>query len=261
MDAGLVVDNRYRLDQLLGNGGTGAVFRARDLTLDRDVAVKVLGAERRADPDARRRFLEGAQAVARLKHPSIVAILDCGTSPDGGAFVVMELVRGEDLRRALLTDGRIGAARTARILASVCGAVETAHRDGVLHGDLKPENILLPAGGADAKVLDFGAPGIVVGTPAYMAPEQVQGAAPDARTDVFSLGVIAFEMLSGYLPYGRGSRAEIALAQARGIPPLRAADVSPAIERAVRAALDPDPDRRPGTPQAFAHLINAAIGI
>lgn len=283
-----VVDGKYRLEQLLGRGGMGAVYRARDMRLDRLVAVKVVRAELLGDLEARRRFRREAQIVARLQHPSIVAIFDYGTFPDGGAFLVMELVQGEDLRRVLLREGRMDALRTARILTSVCGGIEAAHRAGVLHRDLKPENILLPGGDTDAKVLDFGvaklitderprehvngttapdaatvltAAGMIVGTPAYMAPEQFHGAAPDARTDVFSLGVIAYEMLSGELPFGRGSLADVILAQSRGVPPLRAGDVSPAIERAVRAALDPDADRRPGTPQAFAHLINAAVGI
>jgi hypothetical protein len=279
-----VVDGKYRLEQLLGRGGMGAVYRARDMRLDRLVAVKVVRAELLGDLDARRRFRREAQLVARLQHPSIVAIFDYGTLPDGGAFLVMELVRGEDLRRVLLREGRMEPPRAAKILTSVCAAIEAAHREGVLHRDLKPENILLPGGGTEAKVLDFGvakliaddppkdyeagtpdaaavltAAGTIVGTPAYMAPEQFHGAATDARTDVFSLGVIAYEMLTGELPFGRGSMAEVVLAQARGALPLRP-DVSPALERAVRAALDPDADRRPGTPQAFSHLINAAVG-
>ena len=282
-----VVDDKYRLEQLLGRGGMGAVYRARDLRLDRRVAVKVVRAELLGDPEARRRFRREAQLVARLQHPSIVSIFDYGSLPDGGAFLVMELVKGEDLRRLLLREGRLEAPRAARILTSVCSAIEAAHREGVLHRDLKPENILLPAGEADAKVLDFGvakliaedrahedtgdalvpdaatvvtAAGTIVGTPAYMAPEQLRGAAPDGRTDVFSLGVIAYEMLSGELPFGRGTLADVVLAQTRGVAPIAGGDVSPAVERAVRAALDPDADRRPATPQAFAHLINAAVG-
>jgi predicted Ser/Thr protein kinase len=281
-----VVDGKYRIEQLLGRGGMGAVYRARDIRLDRLVAVKVVRAELLGDPDARRRFRREAQIVAKLHHPSIVAIFDYGTFPDGGAFLVMEFVRGEDLRRVLLREGRIDALRAARILTSVCGAIEAAHREGVLHRDLKPENILLPGDDADAKVLDFGvaklvtedrgrpqakevaasegsavltADGTVVGTPAYMAPEQFHGMSTDARTDVFSLGVIAYEMLSGTLPFGRGTFADVVVAQSRGVPAL-GGDVSPALERAVRAALERDADRRPATPQALAHLINAAIG-
>jgi tRNA A-37 threonylcarbamoyl transferase component Bud32 len=280
-----VIENKYRLEQLLGRGGMGAVYRARDMRLDRLVAVKVVRAELLGDREARRRFHREAQIVARLQHPSIVAIFDYGNLPGGGAFLVMELIRGEDLRRLLLRDGRLEPHRAARILADVCGAIEAAHREGVLHRDLKPENILLPAGDGPAKVLDFGvaklmtdertdapdlaaaeaatvvtAAGTIVGTPAYMAPEQFHGAAPDTRTDVFSLGVIAFEMLSGELPFGRGSVADVVLAQSRGVPALRGDGLSPAIERAIRTALHADADRRPASPQAFSYLLNAAMG-
>ena len=283
-----VVDKKYRLEQLLGRGGMGAVYRARDMRLDRLVAVKVVRAELLGDREARRRFHREAQIVARLQHPSVVAIFDYGNLPGGGAFLVMELVRGEDLRRVLLREGRLEPQRAARILTNVCSAIEAAHREGVLHRDLKPENILLPGGDAPAKVLDFGvaklitedrpesgddpdvepativtAAGMIVGTPAYMAPEQFRGTSPDARTDVFSLGVIAYEMLSGELPFGRGSVADVVLAQSRGLPALHAGDggdLSPAIERAIRTALDADADRRPPSPQAFSHLLNAAMG-
>jgi eukaryotic-like serine/threonine-protein kinase len=278
-----VLDEKYRLEQLLGRGGMGAVYRARDMRLDRLVAVKVVRAELLGDMDARRRFRREAQIVARLQHPAIVAVFDYGTLPDGGAYLVMELIKGEDLRRVLVREGRLEPARAARILSSVCGAIEAAHRQGVLHRDLKPENILLPGDDVEAKVLDFGVAkiidhdrrdatmadagtvltveGAVVGTPAYMAPEQLRGQTPDARTDVFSLGVIAYEMLTGNLPFGRGSLADVILAQARGVSPDGIDGLPPPLVRAVRMALEPDPDRRPASPQAFAHLIGAAGGM
>jgi serine/threonine protein kinase len=280
-----VLDGKYRLEQLLGRGGMGAVYRARDMRLDRLVAVKVVRAELIGDPEARRRFRREAQIVARLQHPGIVAIHDYGTLADGAAYLVMELVRGEDLRRVLVREGRLDPRRASLILSSVCGAIEAAHRQGVLHRDLKPENILLPGGEVHAKVLDFGVAkviagdrheetiasgeaativtveGAVVGTPAYMAPEQLRGAAPDARTDVFSLGVIAYEMLTGNLPFGRGTLADVILAQARGMPPEAVQTLPPPLARAVRSALEPDPDRRPPSPQAFAHLFGAAGGL
>jgi serine/threonine-protein kinase len=173
-----------------------------------------------------------------------------------------------------------------QILNAVCAAIGAAHREGVLHRDLKPENILLPSGGGAAKVLDFGvaklvtedavdasesgvsstqaptaltAAGMIIGTPAYMAPEQFKAVDADARTDVFSLGVVAYEMLSGELPFGRGSLADVVLAQARGVPAMPADLVPASAERAIRAALDQDPDRRPPTPQAFATMLSAAL--
>ena len=174
--------------------------------------------------------------------------------------------------------------RVVRILDAVCAAIAAAHREGVLHRDLKPENILLPGGSggtADAKVLDFGvakvieneegmlasqdsptlmtAPGMIIGTPAYMAPEQFNFGQPDARTDVFSLGVIAYEMVSGELPFGRGTLTEVVLAHARGVPPMPKGIAAPGLERAIRTALETDPDRRPASAQAFALLVGSAV--
>ncbi len=269
-----VIDNKYRIDQLLGRGGMGAVYRSRDVRLDRQVAVKVVRPDLLDDNDARRRFRREAQLVARLQHPGIVSIFDFGTLDSGGAYLVMELVRGEDLRRVLHREGRLDAARAVRILSAVCAAIDAAHQDGVLHRDLKPENILLPGGTADfsvAKVLDFGVAklvaepphgieqdrsdvhatltmaGTIVGTPAYMAPEQLRAAPPGPRTDVFALGVIAYEMLTGDLPFGRGTLTDVVLAQARGPRPLRDVDaaIEPSLENAVKLALSLDPQGRP----------------
>ena len=273
------MDGKYRLEHLLSRGGMGSVYRAKDVRDGRLVALKEVPAELLGDEAARERFLRQVQLIARVDHPAVAAIYDFGASPDGGAYVVMELVRGEDLRHVLQREGRLEPRRALSILTTVCRAVEAAHREGVLHNDLKPENILLPEGGVEAKVVDFGianviddvhpssiasgplsaAPAMIVGTPAYMAPEQLRGGRLDGRTDVFSLGVIAYEMLTGELPFGRGSLAEIVLAHARGVPPMRGA--APALARAVRAALEPEPDRRPASPQALAHLLSAAAAI
>jgi hypothetical protein len=277
------VDNKYRIEQLLGRGGMGAVYRARDMRLDRFVALKVVRADLLGDPEARRRFRREAQIVARLQHPSIVAVFDYGTFADGGAYLIMELVRGEDLRHVLQRQGRLDIVESMRILTAVCAAIGAAHREGVLHRDLKPENILLPEGGSPPKVLDFGvaklvgeepkeegerephtvltAAGMIVGTPAYMAPEQFHAVAADARTDVFSLGVVAYEMLAGELPFGRGTLADVVLAHSRGAPPMPPNVIPRSAERAIRMALDPDPDRRPASPQAFATLLAASLEV
>ncbi len=281
-----VIDNKYRIEQLLGRGGMGAVYRARDMRLDRLVAVKVVRPELLEDQDARRRFRREAQIVARLQHPGIVSIFDFGTLAGGGAYLVMELVRGEDLRRVLHREGRLEPARAVKILAAVCAAIEAAHQEGVLHRDLKPENILLPGGDIEAKVLDFGVAklvadqnrgdgadqgetqaaltmaGTIVGTPAYMAPEQLCAMPLDSRTDVFALGVIAYEMLCGDLPFSRGSLTDVVLAQARGAQPLTERDpaIPAALDRAVRRALDMTPEARPATPHAFASDVAQALG-
>jgi hypothetical protein len=278
-----VIDNKYRIEQVLGRGGMGAVYRARDMRLDRLVALKVVRPELLEDGDARRRFKREAQIVARLQHPGIVSIFDFGTLPGGGAYLVMELVRGEDLRRVLHREGRLDTARAVRIVTAVCGAIEAAHHQGVLHRDLKPENILLPGGDVEAKVVDFGVAklledrggevpaepqatltvaGTIVGTPAYMAPEQLRADTPDARTDVFALGVIAYEMLCGELPFSRGSLTDVILAQARGAQPLLARNpaLAPALDRAILQALSLSPDERPATAQAFAAALVQAAG-
>jgi serine/threonine-protein kinase len=234
------------------------------------------------DSDARRRFKREAQIVARLQHPGIVSVFDFGTVAGGGAYLVMELVRGEDLRRVLHREGRLEPTRAARILSAVCCAIEAAHAEGVLHRDLKPENILLPGGEIEAKVLDFGVAkivgerqgdvpadpqatltmaGTIVGTPAYMAPEQLRADSPDPRTDVFALGVIAYEMLCGDLPFSRGSLADVILAQARGAAPLSGRDpaVPAGLDRAILRALNMNPSDRPATPQAFAADVTQAL--
>jgi eukaryotic-like serine/threonine-protein kinase len=281
-----VIDNKYRIEQLLGRGGMGAVYRARDVRLDRQIAVKVVRPELLDDNDARRRFRREAQIVARLQHPGIVSIYDFGTLVSGGAYLVMELVKGEDLRRVLHREGRLEPARAVRILTTVCGAIDAAHHEGILHRDLKPENILLPGGSVEAKVLDFGVAklvedrgrtmtmhadpeshptltmaGTIVGTPAYMAPEQLRADMPDARTDVFALGVIAYEMLGGELPYSRGTLTDVVLAQARGARPLIECDPAmPApINRAVMRAVALDAHDRPNSAQAFAAELHAAL--
>jgi tRNA A-37 threonylcarbamoyl transferase component Bud32 len=278
-----VIDNKYKIEQLIGRGGMGAVYRARDMRLDRLVALKVVRAELLQDTDARRRFRREAQIVARLQHPGIVSIFDFGTFADGGAYLVMELVRGEDLRRVLEREGRLETPRAVRIVTAVCNAIEAAHQDGVLHRDLKPENIVLPGGAVEAKVLDFGVAkllfdkgndssaepgsstltvaGAIVGTPAYMAPEQLRGEPPDARTDVFALGVIAYEMLTGDLPFGRGAFVDVALAQNRGAERLatKAAQIPAPLDAAILRALEIDRDKRPPTAQAFAATVLHAV--
>jgi eukaryotic-like serine/threonine-protein kinase len=280
----LNLDDKYRFERLLGRGGMGSVYRARDLALNRLVAIKVIRSELIRNAAAHERLREEAQTLARLHHPSIVEVYDYGTLADRSPYLVMELVKGNDLRHELVSEGRLEPARVCRILSAVCAAMAAAHGEGVLHCDLKPENVLLPDEGVEAKVLDFGVaqaigagtgarsrrggdgrsrPAAVedpiIGTPAYMAPEQLRGDRPDARTDVFSLGVIAYEMLVGDLPFGGGSVGEVVLAQAKGLPD-RVEALPAALARAVQEALALDADRRPPSPQALAYLIGAATG-
>jgi tRNA A-37 threonylcarbamoyl transferase component Bud32 len=270
-----VIDGKYRIDQVIGRGGMGAVYRARDMRLDRDVAIKVVRAELLDDPEARTRFRREAQIVARLQHPAIVAVFDYGTFADGSAFLVMELVRGDDLRHLLRHEGSLTVDRALPLLTALCGAVDAAHREGVLHRDLKPENILLVKQDSRVKVLDFGvakvvsdraagetavatltSAGVIVGTPAYMAPEQLRSEPLDARTDVFSLGVIAYEMLTGELPFGRASLWDIGLQQLGGVKPMRG--VPAGVEATIKRALSLNPSERPSSAADFARALTTA---
>jgi Protein kinase domain len=273
---GAVVDNKYRVDAVIGQGGMGAVFRAWDLRLERAVAIKVVRADLLGDPDSRARFRRESQIVARLQHPAIVTVFDYGTLPDGAAYLVMEFVPGEDLRHMIKREGRLTTARTAELLVGICAGVECAHKSGIFHRDLKPENILLPESGTGPKVLDFGvakltitstttdggtltAGGTIVGTPAYMSPEQLRGHTVDARTDVFSLGVMTYEMLLARLPYGGGSFIDIGLKQSEGEKQVEMGDLPATLGNVIRRAIAYQKEKRPSSPLAFANDLKTAL--
>ena len=276
MAVGTVVDGKYRVDAVIGQGGMGAVFRAWDLRLERPVAIKVVRADLLGDPDSRARFRRESQIVARLQHPAIVTVFDYGTLPDGAAYLVMEFVPGEDLRHMMKREGRLTTARTTELLGGICAGVESAHKSGIFHRDLKPENILLPESGTGPKVLDFGVAklttttnttdggtlttgGTIVGTPAYMSPEQLRGEAVDARTDVFSLGVMTYEMLLARLPYGAGSFIDIGMKQAAGEKHVECGDLPAALAEVLRRAIAYRKEKRPSSPLAFANDLKAAL--
>jgi hypothetical protein len=219
------IEGRYRIDKLLGRGGMGAVYQAADLRLHRNVAVKILGSNFFGDAQALRRFEHEAQTSARLIHPNIITVHDYGVLNTAGAYLVMELVTGETLRSILKRDGSIPAMRAADWLGQILAAVGAAHTAGVIHRDLKPDNIFITHGDKGqkvAKVLDFGlakikqlegrdsasptavpftTPGAVMGTLGYMSPEQLMGGVINERSDLFSLGVITVEMLTGQCPF------------------------------------------------------------
>ena len=227
------IEKRYRLDELLGRGGMGAVYQATDLRLNRTVAVKILGSSLFGDAQALRRFEHEAQTSARLIHPNIITVHDYGVLSTGGAYLVMELVEGETLGSILRHDGQIPPERAAACLDQILGAVGAAHAAGVIHRDLKPDNIFITNGDKGqhvVKVLDFGlakikqlegsnsasptavpmtTPGAVMGTVGYMAPEQLTGVVIDQRCDVFSLGVITVEMLTGRRPFNGNTYHEL----------------------------------------------------
>lgn len=257
---------RYRLEGCIGAGGVSRVYRARDArNAGRLVAIKIIPASAFLDPDDRRRFDADAAVRCRLDHPAIVRALDHGHLPDGGVFLVMAFVDGEDLRQRLARERLLPVRFALDVLADVSSGAHAAHRAGIVHGDLKPENVMLPRGAGPASIVDFigvrrrdSATGWVIGTPAYMAPEQLRGETPTVRSDVFSLGVMACEMLTGTLPFGRGGAGEVALLQARGVPRLADARIGAGLAAAVATAMALDPDRRPPTAAAFADLLASA---
>ena len=214
------IDDRYRLDRLIGRGGMGAVYEANDLRLNRKVAVKILSGQLFGNSGALRRFEREAQTSARLSHPNIITVYDYGLLSTEGAYLVMELVTGETLGAVLKRRQSIERSDTASWLEQVLNAAGAAHAAGVIHRDLKPDNIFINEADQRIKILDFGlakltqaneaaegksqmtSPGAVMGTFGYMSPEQLSGSEVDHRTDLFSIGVIAVEMLTGRRPFG-----------------------------------------------------------
>jgi eukaryotic-like serine/threonine-protein kinase len=222
------IDNKYRLEQLIGHGGMGAVYEATDLRLSRRVAIKIMLGQMFGDRAALRRFEREAQASARLNHPNIVTVYDYGGIRSDGAYLVMELVRGRTLREELRRAGRLDPRTAAVWFSQLLDGVKAAHHAGVIHRDLKPENVLITQNEGDReqiKILDFGlakvrqldtsnpqsltVPGMVIGTFGYMSPEQVTGEEVDEASDIFSVGVIVVEALTGQRPFRGRTAAEL----------------------------------------------------
>jgi serine/threonine protein kinase len=270
--AARVVAGRYELDRRLGAGGMAEVYLARDNRLDRSVALKLLGPAFAADPDLVERFRREAQAAAGLNHPNVVAIYDWGQ--DGPTYyLVMEYIAGHDLKQLIRQDGPLPEPRALAIAADVAAALEAAHARGIIHRDVKPHNVMLDDRGR-VKVADFGiaqAGGTttltrtgagVLGSAHYMSPEQARGERVDARSDLYSLGVLLFELLAGRPPYQGDAPLIVAMQHVNApIPSIREArpDASPATEAVIAHALAKDPaDRFPDASAMRAALAAAA---
>ena|GEM_PF-1429445 len=274
---GRMLEHKYYLESKLGVGGMGTVYRARRLLIGDAVAIKVLHPDQLDDPQAIERFRREAQTAALLKHPNVVNIYDFGISPDGLVYLVMELVEGENLRQMIERQGTVGEEMAAEIVRQICAAMGEAHRQDVIHRDIKPENILvqMTPSGLQVKVLDFGIaalrdiavnrltqPGNILGTPSYMSPEQCMGEELDGRSDIYSLGIVLFEMLTGVVPFYSPTTTAIVVQQVnQAPPPLRSLNpnISSAVEAVVLHTLEKQREYRPQTASDMARDLIAAV--
>jgi serine/threonine-protein kinase len=273
---GRTFEGKYRLDQRLGSGGMGTVYRATHLLIDRPVAIKVLSQRFMGDETAQQRFRREARAAGRMQHPNAVTVTDFGASDDGYLYIVMELLEGCTLRDLMAREAPLDLARAVSIMLQACTAVGAAHDAGLIHRDLKPANIFVeqrPNLPSIVKVLDFGVAklavsakededfktltqvGALIGTPRYMSPEQCTGAATlTGASDVYSLGIILYEMLTGAVPFSADTPLAVAMKQVSEPPrPLRevAPQIPEVLEHVVLHALAKTPEGRPADANAF----------
>ena len=263
---------RYHIEETLGRGAMGVVYRARDPLIDRQVALKTLRVDLDADhtDEFRERFVREAQAAGRLNHPGIVTVHDVGEDPESGLmYIAMEYVEGRDLKQLLSSGHRFRPSEAARIAAEVATALDYAHSLGVVHRDIKPANIILTSDGT-AKITDFGiarletsnltVDGQFIGTPNFMSPEQITGKAVDGRSDVFSLGVVLFNLLTEERPFNGGTMHEVTLRIVQEpcpIPSTLSDQIPPAFNPIILKCLEKNPDRRFQTGAEVARVLAA----
>jgi serine/threonine-protein kinase len=267
---GKTLDQRYLVRSRIAHGGMATVYLATDTRLDREVALKVMHAELARDSDFVNRFIGEAKSVARLSHPNIVAVFDQGSDGEH-LYLAMEYVPGRTLRSLLAERGWLPYPDALRIMDPVLSGLGAAHRAGIVHRDVKPENVLLATDGR-VKVVDFGLAraqaagrntraGQIMGTVAYIAPEQVTAGPTDSRTDVYAAGIMLFELLTGRQPYSGESAIAIAYAHVNSdVPPpsTLVGGLPPALDRLVRAATSRNPRLRPGNADEFLHAARSA---
>jgi len=276
---GTTIDGRYTLLEVVGRGGMGSVYRAMQHSMERQVAVKLLTREISADEKLVKRFLQEARAAAALNHPGIITLHDFGQSESGELYLAMELLEGRDLAQLLHDEGSLTVERTMRLVNQLLDALEHAHERGIVHRDLKPENVFVSTdsrGREHVRVLDFGiaklrqfdgaesltGAGMVCGTPMYMSPEQAKDEEVDGRSDIYSVGVLMYEMLSGRPPFDGDSSMQIMLAHCKKpVPPLHleAPWVRLELAEAIEWGLAKAPDHRPVDAHEFRMALDGAI--
>ncbi|QSQ27034.1 serine/threonine protein kinase [Pyxidicoccus parkwayensis] len=277
---GKTIAHKYRVEALIGEGGMGKVYRARQLALDKVVVLKVLRQTLLSDERTVARFQREAKAASRLNHANSISVLDFGQAEDGALFIAMEYVAGQDLHQILSREWPLGEARVVRLVSQVLSALSDAHGAGVIHRDLKPENIMVEQRrneGDFVKVLDFGIAkitdstddgpaltraGFVCGTPEYMSPEQARGATLDHRSDLYAVGVILYQLMTGLLPFESDSAVGFATKHLTEEPPPPSrrrpdARISQGMERLILRALSKSPDDRPANAEAFKAELQA----
>ena len=271
-EIGSTLGGRYRLLELLGQGGMATIYRARDAQLERDVAVKLLRPEFGQDPDFLARFRDEARAAASLSHPNIVPVFDFGEDPSG-PYIVMELVEGQDLAAVLRENGFLAPRQAAHIAADVARALQVAHYRGIVHRDVKPSNILVGRDGR-VHVADFGIaramteaqvtlPGTTMGSVHYFSPEQARGETATAASDIYSLGIVLFEMLTGQRPFSGDGAAAVAMARLTTTPPRPSAlrpSVPPELDQIVTRAMALEPSDRYASAAAMASALEGFLG-
>ncbi|HEX8977789.1 MAG TPA: serine/threonine-protein kinase, partial [Solirubrobacteraceae bacterium] len=264
--SGCALDGRYELHAVIGEGAFGRVYRGYDRRLERTVAVKLIKPWWSEDPEWAHSFEREARLLARVSDPGIVQIFDVGQAPEG-LYYVSELVEGESLAERLAR-GPMGVAEATEVAEQLCRGLGRAHSRQVVHRDVKPANLLI-SGDGQVKVGDFGvarlaegssdgAGATVVGTPRYMAPEQARGRPVTPATDVYSAGIVLFEMLAGHPPFTDRTAVELALRHLRDEPPRLPAHVPPPLAAVVKRALAKDPARRFDSGWAMAAALKAA---
>lgn len=276
---GKVIDGRYTIVSRLGKGGMGVVYRARQKFLDREVALKVLRTDLASDTLAVRRFLQEARSASGLRNPHTVTVYEFGVTPDGLLYFTMELLKGRSVRDELRDGGPISPERAVRIVSQACESLAEAHAQGIWHRDLKPDNIFLVSDSEDTdfvKILDFGiakasnastqltSTGVICGTPQYMSPEQARGEALDNRSDLYALGIVLFEMLTGVAPFDGNTPIQVLMGHLMEPVPSMASknpgvQIPEALEHVVLWTLCKNASGRPANAGELARALQAAL--